>query len=105
MLLGICLTFPIFVSELEGLDQAQRFVYGAAHRQVIDGDLPQDALVVDHKQPSGRQIPRLQQRQHLPGVLESLQVSSSPSTRPCCGSDERSRPHLYAIPSSSFSTP
>lgn len=62
MLLGILLTFSIFVSELEGLDQAQCFVYRAAHGQVIDGDLPQDALVVDHKQTSDRQIARLQQR-------------------------------------------
>lgn len=53
------LTFSVFVSELEGLDQAQRFVHRAAHGQVIDGDLPQDALVVDHKQTSGRETPRL----------------------------------------------
>lgn len=57
---GFPLTFSVFVSELEGLDQAQRFVHRAAHGQVIDGDLPQDALVVDHKQTSGRQTPRLQ---------------------------------------------
>lgn len=75
MLLGILLTFSIFVSELEGLDQAQRFVYRAAHGQVIDGDLPQDALVVDHKQTSGRQSPRLQQRQQLSGVLKSSEAS------------------------------
>lgn len=62
VLLGILLTFSIFVSELEGLDQAQCFVYRAAHGQVIDGDLPQDALVVDHKQTSDRQIARLQER-------------------------------------------
>lgn len=40
----------MFVSKLEGLDQAQGFVHGASHRQVIDGDLPQDAFVVNHKQ-------------------------------------------------------
>lgn len=73
MVLGILLTFSIFVSELEGLDQAQCFVYRAAHGQVIDGDLPQDTLVVDHKQTSGRQIPKFQQQ--LSGVLKSFKAS------------------------------
>lgn len=37
---------------LEGLHQSQRLVYRAAHRQVIDGDLPQDAFIINHKQTS-----------------------------------------------------
>lgn len=47
---GILLTFSILVSKLEGLDQTQNFIHRAADRQVIDGDLPQNALVVNHKQ-------------------------------------------------------
>jgi len=39
-----------FVSVLEGLDQTQGLIHRAANRQVIDGDLPQDALVINHKQ-------------------------------------------------------
>ncbi len=42
----------MFVSVLEGLHQSQRLVHRAAHRQVIDGDLPQDAFIVNHKQTS-----------------------------------------------------
>lgn len=49
------LTFSIFVSELEGLDQTQSFIHRAADGQVVDSDLPQDALVVDHKQTPARQ--------------------------------------------------
>lgn len=49
------LTFSIFVSELEGLDQTQSFIHRAANGQVVDGDLPQNALVVDHEQTPGRQ--------------------------------------------------
>lgn len=48
------LTFSIFVCELEGLDQTQSFIHRATDRQVIDRDLPQDALVVDHEQTPGR---------------------------------------------------
>lgn len=55
----------MFVSKLEGLDQAQGFVHGASHRQVIDGDLPQDAFVVNHKQTPERNKLGLQ---HLPSV-------------------------------------
>lgn len=47
------LTLAVFVSVLEGLHQAQSLVHGATNRQVIDGDLPQNALVVNHKQTSG----------------------------------------------------
>lgn len=50
----------MFVSVLEGLDQAQSFIHRATHRQVIDGDLPQDALVIDHKQTPERHKQRLQ---------------------------------------------
>ena len=49
----------MFVSVLEGLDQAQSLVHRAAHGQVIDGDLPQDALVVDHKQTPEKRKGRL----------------------------------------------
>lgn len=48
----VSLTFSIFVGVLEGLHQSQRLVYRAAHRQVIDGDLPQDAFIINHKQTS-----------------------------------------------------
>lgn len=50
----------MFVSELEGLDQTQSFIHRAADRQVIDGDLPQDAFVVDYKQTPERQTGGLQ---------------------------------------------
>ncbi len=49
---AVSLTFSMFVSVLEGLHQSQRLVHRAAHRQVIDGDLPQDAFIVNHKQTS-----------------------------------------------------
>lgn len=48
--LGLLLTLPVFVSVLEGLDQAQSLVHRATHRQVVDSDLPQVALIVNHKQ-------------------------------------------------------
>jgi hypothetical protein len=31
--------FPVFVCELEGVDEAEGFVYTAADREVVDGDL------------------------------------------------------------------
>lgn len=40
----------MFVSELEGLDQAQSLIHRTTHREVVDGNLPQDALLIDHKQ-------------------------------------------------------
>lgn len=40
----------VLVGELEGLDEAQGLVDGAAHGQVVDGDLAQDALGVDDEQ-------------------------------------------------------
>lgn len=48
------LTFSVLVGVLESLNQAEGLVHRAAHWQVVDGDLPQDALIVDHKQPSAR---------------------------------------------------
>jgi len=45
-------TFPVFVSELEGLDQAQGFVHGAPHGQVVDCHLAQVTLVIDDEQTS-----------------------------------------------------
>lgn len=45
----------MFVGVLEGLDKAQSLIHRATNRQVIDGDLPQDALVVNHKQAPERQ--------------------------------------------------
>lgn len=44
------LTLPVLVSVLEGLNQTQGLVHGAPHWQVVDGDLPQDALSINHKQ-------------------------------------------------------
>lgn len=46
------LTFSVFVSELKGLDQTKGLLNGASNREVIDGDLPQDALVVNDEQTS-----------------------------------------------------
>jgi len=45
-------TFPVFVGELEGLDQAQGFVHGAPHGKVVDRDLAQVTLVIDDEQTS-----------------------------------------------------
>lgn len=70
------LTFSVFVGELEGLDQAQRLVHRAAHGQVVDGDLPQDALVVNHKQTPGRRTPRL--RRFSMAVTATLTNAASP---------------------------
>lgn len=46
------LTFSVLVSELKGLDQTQGLLNRASHWEVIDGDLPQDALGVDDEQTS-----------------------------------------------------
>lgn len=43
-------TFAVFVSILEGLDKPQGLIYRAPHGEVIHGDLPQDALVIDDEQ-------------------------------------------------------
>lgn len=40
----------MFVSELKGLHQTQGLVNGASHRQIVDGDLPQDALVINDEE-------------------------------------------------------
>lgn len=40
----------MLVSELKGLDQAQGLLDRASNWEVVDGDLPQDALVVDDEQ-------------------------------------------------------
>lgn len=40
----------MFVSELKGLDQTQGLFNWAPNWEVIDGDLPQDALVVNDEQ-------------------------------------------------------
>jgi len=45
-------TFPVFVGELKGLDQAQGFVHRAPHGQVVDRDLAQVTLVIDDEQTS-----------------------------------------------------
>jgi len=46
-------TFSEFVGELKCLHQTQGLLHRAAHRQVVDGDLPEDAVPVDDEQPSG----------------------------------------------------
>lgn len=50
VLTGVSLTLSMFVRVLEGLDQAQSLIHRATHGQVIDCDLPQDALVINDKQ-------------------------------------------------------
>ena len=40
----------VLVGELEGLDKAQGLVHAAADGAVVDGDLAQDALVVDDEE-------------------------------------------------------
>lgn len=45
------LTFSVLVSKLERLDQAEGLVHRTSHRQIVDGNLPQDALIINHKQP------------------------------------------------------
>lgn len=42
----------MFVGELKGLHQTQGFINGAPHRKVIDGDLPQNAFVINDKKTS-----------------------------------------------------
>ena len=44
------LTFSVLVSELKGLDQTQGLLNRASHWEVIDGDLSQNALVIDDEQ-------------------------------------------------------
>lgn len=52
---AVSLTFPIFVSVLEGLNQSKSFIHWATHWQVINSDLPQNAFVVNHKQTSDKE--------------------------------------------------
>lgn len=40
----------MLVSELKGLDQTHGLLNRASNREVVDGDLSQDALVVDDEQ-------------------------------------------------------
>jgi hypothetical protein len=47
-------TFSMLISELESLDQTQRLVYRATHRQVVDSHLSHYALGVDDKQTSAK---------------------------------------------------
>lgn len=50
-------TFSMLVCELKGLHQTQRLVNRAADWKVIDGDLPQDPLIVDNeKTPDVRKV-------------------------------------------------
>lgn len=44
----------MFVGELKGLHQAKGFINGTPHRQVIDGDLPQNAFVINDEKTSKR---------------------------------------------------
>jgi len=54
---GVCARLPssgthlaVLVGVLEGLDQAQRLVHAAAHRQVVHGDLAESALGVNDEE-------------------------------------------------------
>jgi len=56
---GISARFPpgradlsMLVSVLECLDKAQSFIHGSSHWQVVHGDLPEGALVIDDEQAS-----------------------------------------------------
>lgn len=42
----------MFVGKLKGLHQAKGFINGAAHWQIIDGYLPQNAFVVNDEKAS-----------------------------------------------------
>ena len=42
----------MLVGELKGLDQTQGLIYWTPHWKVVDGDLPQDALVINNEQAS-----------------------------------------------------
>lgn len=73
----IKLTFPILVGVLESLHQAEGLVHRAAHGQVVDSDLPQDALIVDHKQPSVRGRSGLARRTRS-GCADRMRARYSP---------------------------
>ncbi len=42
------------IGKLEGLDQTQDLINGAAHGVVVDGDVAQSALAVDNVQPTDK---------------------------------------------------
>lgn len=44
------LTFSMFVGELKGLDQTKGLLNRASNREVVDGDLSQDAVWVNNEQ-------------------------------------------------------
>lgn len=43
-------TLSVLVGELEGLDQAERLVHGAAHGQIVHRHVTQCAITVDYEQ-------------------------------------------------------
>lgn len=52
MVKSVCRTFSVFVSVLEGLDQPQGLIHGPPYWEVVHGDLPQDAFVIDDEESS-----------------------------------------------------
>ena len=64
-------TFSVFVGELKGLDETQGLLHRAAHRQVVDGDLTEDAFTVDDEQPSVKQ----QQQQEIREEYDLVETS------------------------------
>lgn len=106
---GILLTFSIYISELEGLDQTQSLIHRTTDGQVIDGDLPQNALVVNHKQAPERHkggVTVSANFQHLlVTAVVIIEERESNHTKLPLDSITSSLPDLYATPSSSLSTP
>lgn len=58
----------MFVGELKGLHQAQGFINGTSHREVIDGDLPQHAFVINDEKTS-----KMERR--IIGLMMSLEIN------------------------------
>lgn len=85
----------MFVSVLEGLHQTQGLVHRTTHRQVVDGDLPQDSITIDHKQTPEHKDPRIRGQIILCVRIETI-------VPPC---KKITQTDLYAMPSSSFNTP
>lgn len=44
----------MFIRVLEGLYQPESLIYRSSHWQIVHGDLPQDAFVIDDEEPPER---------------------------------------------------
>lgn len=62
----------MLVGKLKGLDEAEGFVDGASHGEIVDGDLSEGTLGVDEEETTKRYTGVLDQDTVIPGNLHRL---------------------------------